>query len=327
MTRRPFGALGQVSALTLGGAGLMGGWGHEPDLDEAVATIRAAVDAGVDHIDVAPAYGDGGAERAVGSAFDGTLPAGVRVSTKVPLDRPPRGTARGVIELSLNASLERLRLPRVDLLLTHCWLLPDGEEGAGRAGLPFRDYVQEVRPALERVVADGRIGAWGISGIGAPVTVQQALLSRPRPAAVQAIANVLSSAGEEVPFRGPPAGSVAPAAVAACVPVIGIRAVGRGALADVLDKQVGDDHPIAVDHRRAAGLRRLAGARGIPAARLAYRYALSLPDVATVAIGVRNRAELADALDADRDGSLDAAEKVELRDACRHHDYDEVMAE
>ena len=64
--------------LTLGGAGLMGGWGHAPDPDEAVATIRAAVDAGVDHIDVAPGYGDGGAERAVGAAFGGALPAGVQ---------------------------------------------------------------------------------------------------------------------------------------------------------------------------------------------------------------------------------------------------------
>ena len=327
MTRRPFGALGQVSALTLGGAGLMGGWGHPPDLGEAVATIRAAVDAGIDHIDVAPGYGDGGAERAVGAAFDGALPVGVRISTKVPLDRPAPGAAPGLIERSLAASLERLRLSRVDLLLTHCWLLPDGEEGTGRSGLPLRDYVREVRPALQRLVADGRIGAWGISGIGAPVTAQQALLSHPQPAAVQAIANVLSSAGEAVPFGGPPTGSIAVAAAAAGVPVIGIRAVGRGALADVLDKQVDDDHPIAVDYRCTAGLRRLARARGIPAARLAYRYALSLPEVATVAIGVRNRAELADALDADRDGPLDAAEKVELRDACRHHDDDEVMAE
>ena len=317
MTRRPFGVLGEVSALTLGGAGLMGGWGHEPDLDEAVATIRAAVDAGIDHIDVAPAYGgDGGAERAVGAAFGGSLPAGVRISTKVPLDRPAPGTALGLIERSLTASLQRLRLPRVDLLLTHCWLLPDGEEGAGRSGLPFRDYVHEVRPALERLAADGRIGAWGISGIGAPATVQAALSSRPQPAAVQAIANVLSSAGEAVPFRGPPTGSVAVAAAAAGVPVIGIRAVGRGALADVLDKQVDDDHPIAVDYRRAAGLRRLAQACGVPAARLAYRYALSLPEVDTVAIGVRNRAELADAIAAERDGPMDDAEMAELRPAC-----------
>ena len=176
--------------------------------------------------------------------------------------------------------------------------------------------MQEVRPELERLAADGRIGAWGISGIGAPATVQAALASRPQPAAVQAITNVLSSAGEAVPFRGPPAGSVAVAAAAAGVPVIGIRAVGRGALADVLDKQVDDDHPIAVDYRRAAGLRRVARARGIPAARLAYRYALSLPEVATVAIGVRNRAELADAVAAERDGPLDAGELAELRTEC-----------
>ena len=152
-------------------------------------------------------------------------------------------------------------------------------------------------------------------------------MSRPQPTAVQAIANVLSSAGEAVPFGGPPTGSIAVAAAAAGVPVIGIRAVGRGALADVLDKQVDDEHPIAVDYRRSAGLRRLARARGVPAARLAYRYALSLQEVATVAIGVRNRAELADAIAAERDGPLDAAETLVLRDACRHHGGDEVTSE
>lgn len=157
----------------------------------------------------------------------------------------------------------------------------------------------------------GEVSALTLGGAG--LMGGWALLSHPQPAAVQAIANVLSSAGEEVPFRGPPTGSVAPAAVAAGIPVIGIRAVGRGALADVLDKQVDHDHPIAVDYRRAAALRRLARARGIPAARLAYRYALSLPEVATVAIGVRNRAELTDALAAERDGPLQPAELAELR--------------
>ena len=170
---------------------------------------------------------------------------------------------------------------------------------------------------LQRLTADGRIGAWGISGIGVPASVEAALRSLPQPFTVQAIANVLSSAGEIVPSHGLSTGSVAGVAADAGIPVIGIRAVGRGALADILDKEVDDKHPIAVDYRRAAGFRQLAWERGIPAARLAYQYALSIPEVATVAIGVRNRSELADAIAAERDRPLDVAEMAELRSACR----------
>ena len=95
VTRRPFGVLGEVSAFTLGGAGADGRLGDtSPTWTRRPPTIRAAVDAGVDHIDVAPAYGDGEAERAVGAAFGGRLPAGGRISTKVPLDRPSPGALR-----------------------------------------------------------------------------------------------------------------------------------------------------------------------------------------------------------------------------------------
>ena len=317
MTRRSFGVLGEVSALTLGGAGLMGGWGHEPDLDEAVATIRAAVDAGIDHIDVAPAYGDGGAERVVGAAFGGSLPAGVRISTKVPLDRPAPGTALGLIERSLTASLQRLLLPRVDLLLTHCWLVPDGEEGAGRSGLPFRDYVHEVRPDA------------GAAGGGRPH--RRLGDQRHRRAGDRAGGPGLASAARgragdrQRPELGRRGGAVP-------------RAAGRiGCGGGRRCRRTGDRHPRGrprragrragqAGRRRPSDRRRLParsrapapgeGARGIPAARLAYRYALSLPEVATVAIGVRNRAELADAIAAERDGPMDDAEMAELRAAC-----------
>ena len=133
---------------------------------------------------------------------------------------------------------------------------------------------------------------------------------------MQAIANVLNSAGEAVPFRGPPTGSVSVAAAAAGVPVIGIRAVGRGALADVLDKQVDDDHPIAVDYRRAARLRRLAKRTRDT------RGTVGLPVRAVAAGGgdgprsaCANRAELADAISAERDGPLDPTEMAKLRSA------------
>ena len=95
---RPFGRLGRVSALSFGGGGIGNVWGAV-DRGEAEATVRAAVDAGITLIDLAPTYGPGElspeAELVVGAAFGGRLPQGVRVTTKVMLtDRMPRDDHR-----------------------------------------------------------------------------------------------------------------------------------------------------------------------------------------------------------------------------------------
>ena len=42
--------------------------------DEAVATVREAVEAGITFLDVAPSYGSGEAELVIGAAFNGRLP-------------------------------------------------------------------------------------------------------------------------------------------------------------------------------------------------------------------------------------------------------------
>ena len=81
METRRFGNLGQVSSLTLGGGGIGQIWGPT-SRQEAVATVRQAVDSGITFLDSAPRYGDGEAELVIGAAFDGHLPAGTMVSTK-----------------------------------------------------------------------------------------------------------------------------------------------------------------------------------------------------------------------------------------------------
>ena len=82
-----FGKLAPVSVLTLGGGGIGMVWGNT-SFDECVATVHAAVAAGINLIDLAPRYGDGMAERVVGEAFAGRLPDGVRVTSKCNLGNP-----------------------------------------------------------------------------------------------------------------------------------------------------------------------------------------------------------------------------------------------
>jgi aryl-alcohol dehydrogenase-like predicted oxidoreductase len=63
-------------------------WGPTTS-DECVATVHAAVAAGINLHDLAPRYGDGNAEQVVSEAFGGQLPAGLRVTSKCNLGNPP----------------------------------------------------------------------------------------------------------------------------------------------------------------------------------------------------------------------------------------------
>ena len=87
---------------------------------------------------------------------------------------------------------------------------------------------------------------------------------------------------------------------------MGIRAVQAGALTDAIDRDLPNDHPESVDFRRAAPFRDLAREVGESTASLAHRYTLSMEGIATVILGVKNRAELAECLEAEAKGPLDA---------------------
>src|SRR5262249_42643875 len=152
--------------------------------------------AGITLLDLAPRYGDGKAEEVVGAAFAGRLPAGVRVTSKCNLGEPPADQIEGIVRRSIEESLRRLRLARLDLFFLHSNVVPDADhlarrpDAASRMTL-YRTFVDRVRPLFERLVAERLIGAWGLTGIGHPDTIIKLLAERPGPAAVQCIANLL----------------------------------------------------------------------------------------------------------------------------------------
>ena len=183
MEMRNFGRLGEISSLTLGGGGIGQVWGPT-SRGEAVATVREAVEAGITFIDVAPGYGNGEAESVIGEAFKGQLPGGVRISTKCRLGNPSPDQVLPQLERSLDESLALMELDRVDLFFLHSQTIPDDTadryEGTTR-GL----FIEAVRPAFEQLVDRGRIGAWGISGIGVPTSLLETVQEDPPPAAIQ----------------------------------------------------------------------------------------------------------------------------------------------
>src|SRR6476660_2559057 len=124
MKTHQFGRLPPVSVLTLGGGGLGQLWGPTTR-EECVATVRAATDAGITLLDLAPRYGDGKAEEVVGEAFAGRLPDNVRVTSKCNLGNPPVAEIEGILRRSIEASLRRLRLARLDIFFLHSNVVPD----------------------------------------------------------------------------------------------------------------------------------------------------------------------------------------------------------
>ena len=308
MQQRSLGQLWPVSTLTLGGGGLGMVWG-ETTFEECVATVHDAVAAGINLVDLAPRYGDGKAEEVVGEAFAGRLPAGVRVTSKYNLGNAPPAEIEPTLRRSIEGSLKRLRLSRLDLFFLHSNVVPDERHIARWPDASLRmtlyeTFIADVRPVFEKLVGEGLIGAWGLTGIGHPDTIIRLLGERPAPAAVQCIANLLDSPGALKFFDGPAKPrEVMAAARANGVGVMGIRAVQAGALTDALDRPLPADHPEMRDYARAAGFRRLAAELGMTPALLAHRYALSLP-VDTLVLGVKNRTELAECVAAAEAGPL-----------------------
>ena len=312
MRTAALGSAGEVSRLTLGGGGIGGAWGTTTHT-ESIATLKAAIDGGITVLDAAPMYLD--CQAIIGQAFGGKLPTGVKVTTKCALGSPPPSAVNWELAVSLEASLEALRLERVDLFFLHSSLhAPDYDYAHGNARRNqmstdltlYRDY---VAPAMERLKAQGRIGGWGITGIGVPTAVLEALDQTPAPDAVQVIANLMDSAGALRRYAEPARPrEIAAAAKARGIGVMGIRAVQAGALTAGLDRELSPNNPDGGDFVRAASFRALCGQWGEDPAIVAHRYALSMPNIDTLVLGVKNRAELAQCLAVEAAGPLEASQ-------------------
>ena len=310
MKMATLGLLGDVSRLTLGGGGIGQIWG-ETNSEEAMATVMAALDAGITVLDAAPIYGS--CEALIGKTFGGRLPEGVKVTTKHYLATVPAEEVEARLTASLEASLAAMKLERADLFFLHSNLHADGYGYAH--GNARRDafstalslYSDHVIPTMQKLKIQGRIGGWGITGIGVPTAVLMALDQAQKPDAVQVIANLMDSPGALRRYaEAPKPRTIAAAARKHGVGVMGIRAVQAGALTSGVDRDLTPNNPDNTDFVRAAPFRQLCANWGEDPAQIAHQYALSLADFDTIVLGVKNRAELAQCLAAEAAGPMDA---------------------
>jgi len=311
MKKNPFGTLGEVSRLTLGGGGIGQAWG-QTSREEAIATLRAAMDGGIDLLDTAPLYRN--CESIVGETFGGRLPDGLRVTTKCGLGSPEPEQVERALTQSLDGSLAAMKIDHVDIFFLHSNICADDYVYANRPDLQnsyatrWTIYAEHVIPAMEKLKAAGKIASWGITGSGVPDTILRALRHSPAPGYVQAVTNLLDSAGSLRRYTEParPREIIA-AANERGVGVLGIRAVQAGALTGEVDRELSPNNHDRKDFERAAPFRALCKQFGMDPAIVAHRYALSLPGVATVILGVKNRDELRQCLEAEASGPLEPA--------------------
>ena len=161
MKYRPLGSTGvRVSPLCLGTM-MFGSWGN-PDHDESVSIIHAALDAGINFVDTADMYSSGESEEIVGKALAGGRRDNVVLATKVhnPMgeDVNARGNSRRWIVRAVEASLRRLQTDHIDLYQVH---RPDPDTA-----------IDETLGALTDLVRQGKIRYFGSSTFPASQIVE-----------------------------------------------------------------------------------------------------------------------------------------------------------
>ena len=317
MNYRDFKPYAKVSSLTLGGGGIGQVWG-ETTSEEAIKTVHAALDHGINHFDVAPMYGKGEAERIIGQSLNGLDSDNLFFTTKCQLGTLPDSEVYDKLNDSLTKSLENMKLEKVNLFLLHSQLIEDNyklfkfDEMRAKSATTLSCYFNSAIPAFERLVKEGKIDHWGIGGLGQEEAIIQALKHSQAPSAVQCVINPLNSAGA----IGYVSEVFNPQAILSeChqldIPILAIRAVQAGALTSSMDRsphESGFDKSDFDDFKKAQPFRELANNWGESPARLAHRYALSAKGVSSVILGVKNRIELKECVEAETDGLLSRSE-------------------
>jgi aryl-alcohol dehydrogenase-like predicted oxidoreductase len=205
---------------------------------EQERAVARAVELGINYFDTAPSYGDGESERSLGRVLK-VLRPNVVVGTKFRVEPAERGRVAAAVIASLEASLRRLGLERVDLLQLHNLIADDGRG----TSLDTRTVLDQVVPALEGLRQQGKIRFFGVTALGDPPAIHRVIDARVLDTA-QVCYNLLNpSAGTALPagFPAQDFGRLLDRTRAADMGVIGIRVLAAGALSGVEAR-----HPVAV---------------------------------------------------------------------------------
>jgi aryl-alcohol dehydrogenase-like predicted oxidoreductase len=315
METRVFGRTGLRLSVLGFGCGAVGGLMVRGDPRDQERAIARAIAAGVNYFDTAVQYGNGESEKNLGRVLQRLKPGNVAVGTKVRLPSADFGGIADAVAKSLEASLARLRLDRVDIFHLHNAITATG----GGEALSVRQVLGDVVPAFERLRQQGKTRFLGLTAIGDTAALHQVIDARVFDSA-QVVYNMLNpSAAAALPANYPAQdyGRLFDHTRAAGVGVVGIRVLAGGALSGSAER-----HPIASPPPEPIGSAMSYDADIVRARRLmplvkegfaaslteaATRFALSHPAMGTILVGMATPQQFEDALAAVQKGSLPPA--------------------
>jgi aryl-alcohol dehydrogenase-like predicted oxidoreductase len=291
MEPRSLGRTGpQVSALGLGCMGMSGMYGPA-DRAESIATIDAALDAGITLLDTGDFYGMGHNELLIAEALQGVPRDRFQVSVKFGAQRDPAGNWLGydarpaAVKTALAYSLQRLRLEYVDIYRP--------------ARLDPAVPIEETIGAIAEMVKAGRVRHIGLSEVG-PATIRRAAAVHPI-CDLQIEYSLISRAIEE---------SILPTVRELGIGITAYGVLSRGLISGHWVKgsaSSGDFRAHSprfradnVDHNLALvdALRAVAAARGVSVAQIAIAWVIAQGNDIIPVIGARRRDRLTEALGA-----------------------------
>jgi len=289
MEQRTLGVAGSVTAIGLGCMGMSGSYGPT-DRSEAIATVHAALDAGITLLDTGDFYGMGHNELLIREAIAGRRRQDVVLSVKFGAMRGPDGAAAGfdarpsAVRNFLAYSLQRLGTDYVDIYRP--------------ARLDPAVPIEETVGAIAECIDAGWVRHLGLSEVGAD-TVRRAHAVHPV-ADVQLEYSLMS--------RGPEA-AILPALRELGIAVTAYGVLCRGLLSGrwsadrTLDPDDWRAHAprftatnVEVNLALVEALTRIADPLGASAAELAMAWVLSRGDDIVPVIGARTPDQLEGAL-------------------------------
>ena len=267
MQTRPLGRTGlQVPALAFGASSL-GQEFRNVTLDEAIKSVRVALESGLSFIDTSPFYGRGMSEVLLGVALKGVPRDSYTLCSKLGRYDLPHFdfSARRVAE-SVDVSLHRLGTDHLDLMLCH-----DIEF------VPMQQIVDETLPALRKIQQQGKVRFIGFSGY--PMKIFRFILG-------QTDVDVVLSYNQYTLQNTRFADEIVPMLKARGVGAMNAGPFSARLLTNApLPKWLKEPEAVKSAARRAA---ELCASRGTDIAKLALQFSCANPDIATTIAGSAN---------------------------------------
>jgi len=292
MQYNPLGRTGlNVSRVGFGGGGIGQVWGATTR-EEAVKAVHRALDLGINYFDVAPAYGDGKAEEALGIALEGRSEE-VIIGTKVRVPANNLADATGAVQRSMETSLRLLKRDSVDILHVHNRFTEN--RGDVPNSLSGDDVMGPVLKAYQSVQQAGKTRFIGLSAMDHYVPTLKTIMESGDWDTVLAYYNLLNWTAHLSPPPGAALfdnGQNILLAKKHNMGVIGIRSHAAGALTSGVDRPVPPDNDLLrQDVASAAQLGFLLDGNIKTLSQAATVFCLMNEDIHTTVPGVKNQAE------------------------------------